>query len=126
MTELDMLIIRACKSGDHRKRLESIYKRYWYRQGGPQWQPVMAAHIGRLVDKHNPMDMWTLLTEIDPHTQLTPGIDSYWLRVVDVLVNRIRFTSRDNFPDMVWPAWSRKRDAEWARRRHADAQKAAG
>ena len=31
MNKLDMLFIRACKARDAKKRIKSIYRRYYYR-----------------------------------------------------------------------------------------------
>lgn len=103
MKPLEMLIIRACKSKDAKKRLKSIYHRYHCHVFGDTITDLDLVYMMLpTIDKYFPM----LPSQIISNTQPTPFFkeETWEERTLRVLINRIRFERVDLCPkEMIWP-----------------------
>jgi len=68
MNKLDMLYIRACRTWDPVKRLESIRRRFYYTPKR-DWDFYNSVELGELVDKYNIMSIQDLQRALHPGSQ---------------------------------------------------------
>ena len=103
MKKLDQLFIRACKTLYPERRVRSVYRRFYTRQSVPDVYLIGA--LARLCDKYVPMSAVDLIQELSPEQawrNCSSGY-SYDKVCLRVLINRIRFSEKCEFPGMVAP-----------------------
>lgn len=107
MDTLTTLFIRACKSKEPTIRLRSIYRRFFV-DGIPDdlmWACI-ASRLADICDKYWTDNASYLVQEMFPSNEwrYKDGDSNeplpYNQKVVRILVNRIRFTHVDRFPDL--------------------------
>jgi len=103
MTKTEMLFIRACKTNRPYIRLDSIYRRFYLRLP-PQEVEVYIAHILiNIVDKYFSYDLLTVVEALKDNHPIF-GKYSYIRRVINAMINIIRFTEVNKLPtDFISP-----------------------
>jgi hypothetical protein len=104
MDKHEQLFIRACKSDNARRRVEKIYKRFYFGDGS---NPVDLARVLLLIcDKHGLYTAFDLANDLAPANAWKYGDENtgYWDRLVAVLVSKIRLTSKSTFEGLATPA----------------------
>ena len=95
--KVESLIIRACKSRNSAKRLEKIYKKFYY---GHYDCSHMANILLGIVEKYDLIRISQLVNDLDPNKRWHYGLDEnskYYDHVCCVLVSVIRLSSVDQF-----------------------------
>lgn len=108
MDKTNTLIIRACKSKDPHKRLESIYRRFW-RADKSYTMLVMTNRIAHLCDEYDLISLERFISDyLNSYARVMNEFKDNEL-LYSTLINTIRYTESkyfgENFP---WPAWSRR------------------
>lgn len=104
MDKTQMLFIRACKSSDPKIRLVSVYRRFYNPHlNTEERKPMIALILSKIVDQYRPYtESWSLLDLLSPSNDWRNGT-AYWDKVINVLMNRIRFSGREKFPGFIPP-----------------------
>ena len=109
MNKTDQLFIRACKSKDAKKRVCSVYRRF-YLLGQPKSHDL-ARILVRIVDKHLTFTASDLISSLHPDHAWKHGLTAdadYWDRVVAVLISKIRLSEVQYFDGLSTPAMFRE------------------
>lgn len=108
MNKLDQLLVRACKSGDPQKRLQSVYRRFY--MNNRVTDKDLCHILSKVVDKYVNVKAMKLIQELSPESMFMPHMadDSpYWNQALQVLIYYIRFTEPSEFEGMEIPAMFR-------------------
>jgi hypothetical protein len=104
ITKLEMLVIRACKSSNPRKRLESVYRRFYYHE--VQTSAILSIVLD-VIDKYFPTlpSRAIMYTKPDWYDKSL----SWEERTLNGCVFRIRMEQVDKIlpNEFIWPAWYR-------------------
>lgn len=114
MDATTQLFVRACKTSKPITRLSSVYRHRYY--AGPmhedtKWR-VVSDVLGGIIRRYLPdTDAQDMLAALAPDYAHRAGInehDSYWLKVVKVQAQFIRYAAIPQFPGMRTPARFRR------------------
>lgn len=110
MNNVEILLIRACKSFNAEKRLASVYRRFFY--SGKMETFDLVIILNALCEKHLPIKSGNLISNMNPRrdfmydcTKETP----YEERVLKVLISHIRLSSIENLKGFRRPCWTRNK-----------------
>lgn len=98
----NFLWIRACKSKNPRKRLQTLYNRLYLTTGEVD-EFILAAILMEICTMHCPISAKLLLSEMSPHFDWKYGGDSYWDKAVNVLIGHIQMTNCDDIEGWITP-----------------------
>lgn len=108
MKKHDVLIIRACKAKDPKRRLRTLYRRLYGNFDNSLADSVMLNNLARIVSEHNLMDVKKLCDNI--------FMDNYYTdlsckdRIFKTLYNHIRFMPVSEIEGYIVPArWRNKK-----------------
>ena len=111
MYNVEILLIRACKSNNPEKRLASVYRRFFY--SGKMETFDLLIILNNLCEKHLPIKSGDLLHYMNPQrdfmyncTRNTP----YAERALKVLISHIRLSSIENLKGFKRPCWIRNKN----------------
>ena len=116
MDKLDLLFIRACKSGNALKRVQSVYRRYYY--GLADSYDCMANILLDICEKYDLIKMSFLISELDPRLPINAyklanlPIEEYHLQVCRIFISKIRCSRVDKFDGFKSPCRFNKRHIE--------------
>jgi len=106
LTAVEQLLVRACKTLNPRKRLKSVYRRF-YLANGQQLSGYCALQIlFPVIDKGCPMSAVTAITEMRRCVQ--NSMTSDW-DYADILVSHVRWHTTDEIKGYRIPARSRNK-----------------
>lgn len=100
MTNVEHLLIRACKSSDPRKRVNSVYRRFYIPHPSDYYICIILSRIVAeylvirpedYIDGLNPSNAWKYGSE---------GGHDYWHHAVGFLISKIRHSPADKFPEL--------------------------
>ena len=106
MNSLQLLLVRACKTRDPQKRLESVYRRYYY-NGGMQ-SADMVSILNNICREYIPNSSEKLINNLNPAQAFMYGCDKntpYFDLCLKVLISHIRLTAADDIPGYKYPCW---------------------
>jgi len=106
MSKVDSLLIRACKSEDPIKRLESVYKRFYFHDH-KYFHSAMVVILAGIIQKQElKYNLLTVLSDIDPNnlTNKMFGTVDYNEAVLNSIIHIIRFQEVKNFTNVQWPS----------------------
>lgn len=102
MNKIDQLFIRACKVENPKKRLQSIYRRFYL----PCEQYAIAtSHIlAGIVDENLEYKIGDILVDMSPYSIKISEDMTYYEKFLNVLISKIRYTSNDKFDGLTKPS----------------------
>jgi hypothetical protein len=100
MTKLEQLFIRACKSSDGKKRIRSLYRRFYYYEYDPQHAVNILAEI---CDKHLHLKTAELISDLSPNNEWKHPANNYWERCLSILIGKIRLSEVSKFDGLTAP-----------------------
>ena len=113
MESIEQLFIRACKSKDPHKRVRSVYRRFYLVSYGfcEDHTVDIASILTAIADRYMTTNRSEMVNLLAPQT-LFPrrDRDSYWDRVVNVMVSQLRLAPAARFPGYIPPAKLRKEE----------------
>lgn len=115
MDKTEQLVIRACKSLNPDRRLQSVYRRFYFSGGSDHSKVGLARILSRVCDTYLNVPMSTLLNAFHPDNRCTFGADEtddYWSSVIKFLTQQIRLSERARFPGLTPPAMFRVKGNE--------------
>jgi len=111
MDKTQLLFIRACKSNNSSKRIEQVYKSFYYCREKPDVKHLIKILVGIIECSSNPLRTIDLIDDLSPmnawkfQTKYASGSnDAYWQSVKSILVSHIRLTAVHDFPYYPLPA----------------------
>lgn len=110
MDKTQLLFIRACKSNNSNKRIEQVYKRFYYCGSKPDVKHLIKILVGITESSSNPLRTIDLIENLFPDNRWkfqsvdTGPSGDYWECVKNVLVSHIRLTAVHDFPYYPLPA----------------------
>lgn len=104
MSPIDKLLIRACKSENPKKRLRSVYRRFYLRADDKVFRTAMIAILSRIIEGQRlPYRLYDILVGVDPKSGTHGYYDGeYDEHVLDTVIGIIRYASREKFSDLSW------------------------
>ena len=113
MDKLTQLFIRACKVKNPRKRVLSVYRRFYYAgSGDPSCHIVLI--LAKICDTYSLFGSAALLSELHPSNAWKHSgqgeAATYEERCVGLLISKIRLTKIAVFPGLTRPAPFRNRE----------------
>ena len=105
MENIEQLFIRACKSLEPKKRVFSVYRRFYLQCDDPT--PHLVDILTSIIDKYVGVSARSMIDDLSPSNAWKFDGDcepTYINIVLNVLISRIRLTARDKFPNMRSPA----------------------
>ena len=114
MTNLEQLLVRACKVENPETRLRSVYRRfYWNTKDDDAYRRAMISILAMLCDKYLTIPTVDVIEKLrpDPHLWglLRMDTPTYEERALGFLISNIRLTTVDTFPEFMSPAKFRNR-----------------
>ena len=102
MEKTSLLFIRACKSRSPWKRVESVYKRFYYRVADDR---AIASLLSQVCDKYAPISTKELIDGLNPNNKwmYANDSDSYYETVSKVLISHLRLIAVDRINGWVVP-----------------------
>jgi hypothetical protein len=103
MTTMELLLVRACKSLNPHKRLDTLLKRFYIRDYHPG---LPISLLGDICDKYKLVTVYDIIQKLSPkfYLFLLPnGVEpnSYDTRCLNALVSIVRLSEVDKFPGYV-------------------------
>jgi hypothetical protein len=103
MTTMEMLLIRACKSHNPPKRLDTLLKRFYLKDYNPG---LPISLLGDLCDKYKLISVYDIIQRLSPnfyHFMLPNDVepDSYDTRCLKALISIVRLSSVDKLPGYI-------------------------
>lgn len=95
MDKIDMLLIRACKSINPEKRINSVYRRFYHNEL-PSAETISLILVYLL--KYAPMKSIDIINELNPNKYFDEDKRLYWNRVKSMLISNFRFYRKDKLP----------------------------
>ena len=108
MDKLDMLFIRACKAKDPRKRLNSLYYRFFLVQNRTGNEPHILHKLAAICDRYDLIGVKELIYKLSPDSWMYVNSENGDIRF-DVLLSIVRLSNVAKFPDFISPAVFRNR-----------------
>ena len=109
LNNIELLFIRACKVNDPRKRVKSVYRRFYLRGTSTINEDFYIAGILLgICEKYLPINPSHLLSELSPTNKWKHPQTEYWSRVSDVLIDHIRFSVVKGIEGFIPPRKFRK------------------
>lgn len=98
MDKSTVLFIRACKSLNHKKRVESVYRRFYF-AGKLNNAQHIANILTRICTDYNLIQLQELVDDLSPNTiEFYKGRNkSYYDVIVEIMSSKIRLASVMNF-----------------------------
>ena len=112
MTKTEILFIRACKSKDGRKRLNSVYRRMYIKSDNEQANTWHISNILSSICTKLGMTVSQLVQDLDPTHAWRFGWETdvpMETLMLDRLATYIRHMPVDKIPDYIKPCWANKR-----------------
>tara|TARA_R110002072_G_scaffold299355_1_gene474686 strand:+ start:1313 stop:1645 length:333 start_codon:yes stop_codon:yes gene_type:complete len=108
MNKIDQLFIRACKSRNPKKRVLSVYRRFYCSRDNVEF--YVAGTLTDIVDKNLDYSASDMLSDMNPDNawRWVEGDASYWERVNAVLISKIRLSKIDKFEGLTAPLMFKK------------------
>lgn len=110
MEKIEQLFIRACKSLDARKRVLSVYRRFYLQCENPD--PHLVIILAPIIDKHLQIPAADWINDLNPVNAWKFGgdeTDDFMTITLNVMISRIRLAHRDKFPGLTPPAKFREK-----------------
>jgi len=111
MDKTEILFVRACKSRQPLRRVDRVYKSYYYNNNNGEVDTLhIISVLLRIVEKYNLMSLRTLAADMNPN-QAWKFVDegsSYNEQLKAVLISTIRLTNVSDLPGYPLPARYRK------------------
>ena len=109
MDNIDQLFIRACKSREPEKRILSVYRRF-YLSGGEQSYSHLVAILAKIINERIDYPLTDILSDLNPENPWRSASNegSYWERVFDLLVSKIRLARVSELQGLKAPLKLRK------------------
>ena len=103
MNETTQLFIRACKSKDPKKRVISVYKRFYCKNNNPI--PPLINILSNICDEFIEIKTFNLLVEISPENSWLTCESEYNFNeaCLNVLISKIRLTEVSKFTGLSKP-----------------------
>jgi len=97
-----ILFIRACKSRSPWKRVESVYKRFYYRVAEDKF---IAMLLNEVCEKYAPISSKELIDGLNPNNKwmYANESDGYYATVAKVLISHLRLVAIDKLNGYVVP-----------------------
>lgn len=109
MTKIEMLFIRACKSLNPYKRIDSVYRRFYGKYEDNTWYKVGILIV--IIEKYFPIHLLSVVSALNPSMCLFKGLpNSYEKNVLYMLYSHIRFVNDNKLPeDFIKPVRFRRK-----------------
>lgn len=110
MRKIDILLVRACKSGNPRKRLSSIYKRFYsriyYGVSSEAEYSLLSNDIMSMLERSNISWGKQLTNALYPKVRILNNSDGteYWEYVLSTLVRIVRYSDPEKFKGYIAPS----------------------
>lgn len=115
MNKLDMLFIRACKDRNAKKRIKSIYRRYYYRgtQSVESYNNAIISILGNIAERYiGGMSVTSAFQDVIKEMSFEKfyawvnkdyPVQCMEEHMINFFIERIRFTEKAKFPaEMNW------------------------
>lgn len=102
------LFIRACKSKDPEKRVDSVYRRFYLPYNESDTNAIIASLLIEIIEEYTPIRLHNLLRELSPQAYFYNPEVEYWTKVKKILISHIRSSHKDRFGNMRAPLVFRK------------------
>lgn len=110
LSKLDMLVIRACKSANPRKRLMSVYRRFYFKGTEEQMYQCFIPFLAECCVWYRGMPPDKLVHACRPLWYQTMQGFSWNKTTFTNLVSEVRNTLISAFPEeMIWPVCYRRK-----------------
>lgn len=104
MNNIELLVIRACKSECPDKRLVSVYRRFYGKYDEKTTTEGINHILVTLVDRYKLMDIYDIIKEMSPDNSWKYQSNDTYLGVANqILLSSIRLSSINVFPGFVSP-----------------------
>ena len=98
MTKTEMLFIRACKSGNPTLRVKSVYRRCYLSSSKEIHSVYIACILLGILEKYFKYNLSEIISYIAPEYQINLDHYSYYNKVIQAVINNIRFTEGSKLP----------------------------
>jgi hypothetical protein len=111
MNKTEQLLIRACKSGNPRRRLESVYRRQYLAQPHGIRGSDLCCVLIPICEQYCNVRLGAVLMSLDPSSRYFPNEvpRDYLDNAADALIDIIRFTRGSEFTGLTLPGRFRNR-----------------
>ena len=104
MDNIEQLFIRACNSKDPHKRVHSVYRRFYISHGGCNAYTInIACILSAIVERYGLTDVQKIIDDLAPKAMFGLEPRSYWERVFDVMISKIRLARVAKFKGLIAP-----------------------
>lgn len=108
MNKTEMLFIRACKSKEPLKRLETLHKRIYVHESAARTENNLISELSNICQNYDLIGVADLIREMsrakDRYCFFTKKEISFQKLCLDVLISAIRFAEADIFTGFIPPA----------------------
>jgi hypothetical protein len=102
MNKIDMLFVRACKGPESRRRVLSVYRRFYASYPRESLNVEYAARcLFKIAEEVKPIPAHHLLEKLAPSWYGTKR--DYWDRALETVITWLAITERQHLPDYVPP-----------------------
>lgn len=109
MNTTDNLIIRACKSSNPRRRIESVFRRFYLHTSNPERHIIVV--LSRICDEYCQFTTSDLIERLSPQNRWMHADGSdFYSACIGVLISKIRLSEAVDFPGLTAPAFFRNKE----------------
>jgi hypothetical protein len=112
LTKTQQLLIRACKSLEPKKRLISVYKRFYYRHASEQEMTVFLIGIlSKIINEFGISDILDVIQELNPNSIKNKMFNKNYVYeevVLQYMISKIRLTEASKIEGFWVPLRFRK------------------
>jgi hypothetical protein len=110
LTKLEILFVRACKSKNPKRRLNSVYRRFYCRNNTPE--TYITSILSRICEENNLLSVTDLIEKLSisnrwkySNTDINMNsLTEYSRLILSIMISTIQLTEIKRFPGFISPA----------------------